>query len=394
LSRPHAALPLILLNKRKRAEMNRKTFLAGGAAFALIAAGTMAFFYGNNVGADAEAVEGADQARQGPPPAAVAVAKAEMRALAPRSEVPGSVVSTRDSLIAAATSGKIEWVAEIGVEVEEGDIIAHIESADAEFTRDDSIAQVRRLQARAEYLDSLHKRFIGLGEDAGESEARLDEMKSNRDEAFQAVAQAEVALRRAQINLERTEVRAPFAGRIVSREIQVGEFANPGTGLVRLVDTRRYEVTARAPANLARNVQAGEAIRVVNGAQTTDAIVRAVVPVGDNRSRMLELRLELPDTAWYIGSAVRVSLPAAQARTVIAVPRDALILRADRISVFVIGDDDTARRLDVELGSAEGDYIEAIGDIQAGDRVVIRGGERLRDGQSVTISSYIAKASA
>jgi len=376
--------------------MNRKMILSGGAALVLVAAGTTAFVYGNNVGTgadSADATEGPQQERQGPPPAAVAVAKAEMRSLAPHSEVPGSVVSTRDSRVSAATSGKIEWVAEVGVEVEEGDVIARIEAADAEFTRDDSASQVRRFQARAKYLDSLYKRFVGLGEDAGESEAALDEMRSNRDEAFQAVAQAEVALRRAKINLERTEVKAPFAGRVVSQETQIGEYANPGTELVRLVDTRRYEVTARAPASLAQNVQAGDSIRVVNRAQSLEAIVRAVVPVGDDRSRMLELRLELPDTAWYIGSAVRVSLPTSRARTVTAVPRDALVLRADRISVFIIGEDEKAKRLDVELGSAEGDFIEVVGEVKPGDRVVIRGGERLRDGQPVTISSLVAKAS-
>ena len=368
--------------------MNRKMILAGGAAFVLVAAGTMAFLYGSNIGAGADAAQGdGEQARQGPPPAAVAVASAETRSLAPRSEVPGSVVSTRDSLVAAATSGKIEWVADVGVEVEEGDVIARIEAADAEFTRDDSAAQVRRLTARAEYLDSLYKRFVGLGEEAGESEATLDEMRSNRDEAMQAVKQAEVALRRAQTNLDRTQVRAPFAGRVVSQETQVGEFANPGTELVRLVDTQRYEVTARAPAGLARNIQSGETIRVSNGADTREAMVRAVVPVGDDRSRMLELRLELPDAVWYIGSAVRVSLPAAAMRNVTAVPRDALVLRADRVSVFVINEENTAERVDVELGSAEGEFIEVIGEVEPGDSVVIRGGERLRDGQPVTIST-------
>ena len=108
---------------------------------------------------------------------------------------------------------------------------------------------------------------------------------------------------------------------------------------------------------------------------------------------MLELRLELPETTWYIGSAVRVSLPSAAARIVTAVPRDALVLRADRISVFVISEENAARRVDVELGTAEGDFIEVIGDVKAGDTVVIRGGERLRDGQSVTISTLSGEPS-
>ena len=371
--------------------MKRKMILTGAAGAILIAAGAGAYLFGNNVGASADAAQ-ADGAPQGPPPAAVAIASAEERNIAPRSEAPGSVVSLRDSRVAAATSGKIEWVEEVGAEVEEGDVIARIETADAELARDDSRAEVARLRSRANYLSANYERFATLGDEIGESEASLEQMRSGRDEALQSLRQAEVALRRAEINLERTEVRAPFAGRIVSQESQIGEFANPGTDIIRLVDTRRLEVTARAPAALARNIASGDTISVSSGVEKIDAIVRAIVPVGDERSRMLELRLELPESQWYIGSAVRVSLPAAAARRVTAVPRDALVLRADRISVFVISEENTAQRVDVELGAAEGDFIEIIGDVAPGASVVIRGGERLRDGQPVTISTLSGEA--
>ena len=363
--------------------MQRKLIASGGAALVLLIAGAVAFHAGNKAGGAEDTVA---QAQQGPPPATVATAKATLKSLAPQSETPGSVVSTRDSLVAAATAGKIEWVAEIGAEVEEGDVIARIEKADAEYTRGDAAAELKRLRARLKYQEALVARFEGLGEDGGESESSMDEMRAIRDEARQSLARAQVALERAQINLQRTQVVAPFAGRIVSQEAQIGEYANPGTEIVRLVDTHRLEVTTRAPAGLARNVAAGMKIPVINGGDTLEGAVRAVVPVGDALSRMLELRIELPRTAWYIGSAVRVRMPSAPARKVVAVPRDALVLRAERISVFVIDDENVAKRVDVELGTAEGAFIEVVGDIKDGDNVVTRGGERLRDGHTVSIA--------
>lgn len=371
--------------------MQRRMMVFSAAAAALLIAGSAAFFYGESVGA---ANDGEAQAMQGPPPASVAVARIEARSIAPRAEAPGSVVSLRDSLVAAATSGKFTWVADVGDEVEAGEVIARIDQADALFSRDNSLADVRRLTARAAYLDSVYRRFADLGEESGESEVSLEEMRTNRDEARQSLAQAEVALRRAETELERTEVKAPFAGRIVSQESQIGEFASPGAGVVRLVDTGGLEVTARAPAALARNISPGDAVTVSYGAESLEAELRAVVPVGDERSRMLELRLALPESDWYIGSAVRVVLPAAAARVVTAAPRDALVLRADRVSVFVIEADNTARRVTVELGDAEGDFIEIIGDVEPGQSVVIRGGERLRDGQPVSITSINTDASA
>lgn len=371
--------------------MNPKVLFAGCAAAVLTVAGAAAYFFANSADAEASAAQAAQQ--NGPPPAIVTVAKTEERKLAPHAETPGSVVSIRDSLVAAATSGKVEWVADIGAEVDEGDVIARIEQMDAQLAFNDSAAEVARLRSRAEYLARLYDRFKGLGEEAGESESAMDQMRADRDEARQSLRQAEVAHERAALNLQRTEVTAPFAGRVVSQEAQVGEYANPGGGLVRLVDTHRLEVTARAPASLARNISAGDRIRVANGTETKEAEVRAVVPVGDSLSRMLELRLELDDANWYIGSAVRVALPAAEARRVVAAPRDALVLRADRVSVFVVSEDNTARQIDVELGAAEGDFIEVIGDIKPGEKVVIRGGERLRDGQSVTLSALPSEPS-
>ncbi|MFN3958581.1 MAG: efflux RND transporter periplasmic adaptor subunit [Parvularculaceae bacterium] len=324
-------------------------------------------------------------APQGPPPAPVRVAEAVMTELAPHAGAPGSVVSMSDSQIAAATPGPVLWVAEVGAEVAKGEIIARIDPADAAASRDEARADVGRLAARADQLSKLVERYEALGEDGGESEAAIDELRANRDAARHDLARARVSLRRAETALERTEVKAPFAGRIVARQTDVGEFVSPGAPIVRLVNTEALEVTARASDALLASLAPGDVIAVRNGDQTIDAAVRAVVPVGDEQTRTLEVRLGLPKTGWRVGAAVEVRLPRTAKKRVLAVHRDALILRADRVSVFVVGDDDAARQADVEIGAADGDLIEVIGDIKAGERVVIRGGERLRDGQKVLV---------
>jgi RND family efflux transporter MFP subunit len=365
-------------------KLTRRLRLAAASAALLALIGAGAYVSGVF---DDKAKAAADAGPPQPPPANVRIVEAVAAELAPHSAAPGSVVSVNDSLVAAATSGKILWIAEVGSEVEAGDVIARIDPADAILERDESRADIKRLAARAEYLARLVERYEGLGEDGGESEAALDQMRADRDEAQQNLERARVQLRRAETALERTEVKAPFDGRVAAREVEVGEFANPGAAIVRLVNLEALEVTARAPDSLLAAVHEGDIIAVSNGAQSVDAKVRAVVPVGDAVSRMLELRLVLPETNWHIGSAVDVRLPRTAAKRVVAVDRDAVILRPDRITVFVVGEGDVARQVDVETGVADGDLIEVIGDVKAGDRVVIRGGERLRDGQKVLIQS-------
>ncbi|MEQ8179326.1 MAG: efflux RND transporter periplasmic adaptor subunit [Amphiplicatus sp.] len=375
--------------------LNKRFVMIGAAAGVLAIAGGAAYLTGALTGgAKAESAETAEAAPEGPPPAPVEVAEAVNARLAPLSEAPGSVVSLRDSLIAAATAGKIVWVADVGAEIEEGGVIARIDPADATFARNEAVADVRRLEARSTYLDRQYERWNDLGGEFGESETSLDQMRADRDDARQTLASARVALERAETNLARTEVKAPFAGRIVSQQAQIGEFANAGTAIARLVDTGHLEVTAQAPAALLASIKPGDMVTVRNGDREMKAPVRAVVPVGDAVSRLLELRLSLPEAAWHIGSAVRVALPMSAARDVVAADRDAIVLRANRVSVFVIGDDMKARQVDVELGAADGDLMELVGEIKVGDRLVIRGGERLRDGQAVTIQEAAGGAQA
>jgi RND family efflux transporter MFP subunit len=318
-------------------------------------------------------------------PPLLAAAGLAARSLAPHAGAPGSVISISDSQIAAATPGPIVWTAEVGDEVAKGDVIARIDPADAVAMRDEARADIARLSARAAQAAKLVERYEGLGEDGGESEATIDQLRADRDAAQGDLSRARVALRRAETALERTEVKAPFGGRVVARQIDVGEYVNPGAPIVRLVNTEALEVAARATDALLASVAPGDVIAVKNGDQTVDAEVRAVVPVGDETNRTLEVRLGLPKTDWRVGSAVEVRLPRTAKKRVVAVHRDALILRADRVSVFVVGADDVAKQIDVELGAADGDLIEAIGDVKAGDRIVIRGGERLRDGQKVLV---------
>ena len=99
------------------------------------------------------------------------------------------------------------------------------------------------------------------------------------------------------------------------------------------------------------------------------------------------MRIEAPKGNWIVGAAVNVSIPTEQVRNVVTVPRDALILRQNSIYLYKIKDDNTATRINVKTGMGKGDLIEVIGDISSGDRVVIRGGERLREGQPVIDSN-------
>jgi hypothetical protein len=128
------------------------------------------------------------------------------------------------------------------------------------------------------------------------------------------------------------------------------------------------------------------------GEREFKARVRAVVPVGEERSRQFELRLSLVDADLLVGSAIEVALPEREVAETLAVPRDALVVRGDGSYVMRIKGDGTAERVEVTSGASDGELTAVTGGLAAGDIVVVRGAERLSAGQKVKIAERTAVA--
>ena len=321
------------------------------------------------------------------PPARVEVAVAEVRNMAPQVEVSGSVVSLNDSRIAAEVSGVITSLANVGDAVNAGDIIARIEPRLMQVAFVRARANVARLEADLTYRERQLKRAEELAANNNASANLLDESRANREQALQLLNDARAQLERAQGDLNRTKIRAAFAGHVTERFASVGEYVDIGEDVLRLVDTHRKEISLPAPIALTAFVVPGLNVSVSNDGTEREHPVRAVVPVGDAASRMVEVRLTAADGDWLVGTPVQVSLPSATPVTAVAVPRDALIERGGRAFIYKVADDGTAEQIPADVRSTVGLWISISEGIVAGDRVIVRGAERLQPGQSVEIIS-------
>jgi len=319
------------------------------------------------------------------PPAKVQVALAESRNMAPVVEASGAVVSLNDSRIASEVEGVLTWMADVGDAVEAGAVIARIDPRLMQIEHVRARASVARLEADLNYREQQLKRSEELAVTQNVSANLLDESRAERDQALHLLADARAQLERAAGDLKRTQIRAAFAGHVVERLASVGEYIAVGEDVVRLVDTNRKEIALPAPIALTAYLRPGQKLRVRSGNDERESAVRSVVPVGDAVSRMVEVRLEASGSDWLVGSPVQISLPADDPVTAIAVPRDALVERGGEAYLFKIGADGTAEQVAANIQSTVGLWVAINGGVEPGDRVVVRGAERLMPGQAVEI---------
>ena len=287
-------------------------------------------------------------------PALVRVAVATIQDIAPETMVPGTVVSRNDARLSAEVPGRLTAVADVGTVVLQGEPVAEIEDTSLRLQNNELQALVTRAEASLRFLENEEKRFTQLAESNLAAATQLDQTRSDRDVARGDLAVARARLEQNEDQLARTKILAPYDGIVVERLMTPGERVIEGGKVVRLVDQDHLEVIARAPLEYYRFVERGQLLGIRAGSQQAHAVVRTVVAVGDENTHQFELRLDLDGNSFPVGQTLRISIPTSDSREVLTVPRDALVLRPEGQSVFVIDANNVAQQISVTVGSGAG----------------------------------------
>jgi RND family efflux transporter MFP subunit len=319
------------------------------------------------------------------PASPVELANVHAREIASTVRVTGTVLSREDVELASELEGRLSWVAEVGDRVASGEAVAVVDDHLLQLDLRNDEAEIARLEADLGWQARQIARLSKLAVENNTAKSELDELKSRREMLKQELRIAEIDRDRTLYDLERTKVLAPFDGIVATRMMDSGEYTQAGSGLVRLVNTRAVEVSAQAPLRVARYSRSGESVLVSSDVASQLTPIRSLIPVGDGRSHMMEVRIRLSGSNWLIGEAVTVELPDSAREEQLTVPRDALVLRDKLVYLFTVDAEGVAHRVPVSPGTGLGENIAVTGTLSAGDRVVVRGAERLRDGQSVRV---------
>ncbi len=333
----------------------------------------------------------AQEKPEAPPAIKVTAEKALVQPVAKTMWVSGTVVSQQDAQVAAQISGQLLMVANVGQSFKKGEVIARLDSANLAFDLEEQKATIQQLTARLTLLEKQVKRLTQVAKSQSASKDELDEKQAEQDIASHALIQAKAVKRRIENNIDKSYVKAPFDGIIVERMLQQGEYGQVGQTIIRMVNMNNKEAIVKAPLEAAHYIASNSMLKVKQGKHTQDYKVTTLVPMGNSLSRMMELRIDLTNSALAVGSAVRAELPMSESEDLLTVHRDAIVLRKQGSFVFMIDDESIARKIPVEIGAGQGDFIAITGDIEEGEQVIVRGAERVKEGQAVKLNKANAE---
>ncbi len=315
----------------------------------------------------------------------VAVATAQLRMMAPQVWVNGEVISRSNSAIPMEMGGRLLWVAEIGTRADEGELLARIDITLLQQQLEEQQAVVAREEARLEFLEQEVQRLNSLVKQSNVSQSTLEQTIADRAVALGDLVVAKLRVEQVMERLKRSEIRAPYSGVVSEQLLQVGEWADSGKPILRLVDIDNKEISAWVTAQMLPFIHQGDHLTVDSFGKKWQAEVSSIVPVASRVSRLYELRLSIAEGDGRVGETVRVAVPTAQPKQQLSLPRDALVLRRDGHFVFRVVGGDKAERVAITTGVAMGEFIQVSGALEPGDQIIVNGGERLRPGQSIKV---------
>lgn len=270
-----------------------------------------------------------------------------------------------------------------GQPVQMGEILVELDSAQARA--DLAVAQAALTESTSQYQRS--KELLNT---QAVSKSQFDQLVATKqaNEARLAAARA---------RLEDTVIRAPFSGRVGLRKVSVGSLISPGALITTLDDTSIIKLDFSVPENVVASLRAGLTVKAKSNAYPGRVFTGRVSSVDsriDPTSRSVAVRALVPnsDGALRPGLFMTVELES-DSRTALVIPEEALVPEKSSQYVFIVRDGVASKR-EVTIGARQPGSVEVLAGLAAGERVIVEGTIKVRDGGPVRDSAVAEVATA
>jgi membrane fusion protein (multidrug efflux system) len=324
-----------------------------------------------------------------PPPDAVTTIVAQSEEWPASLAAIGTVAAVQGVTVSADLPGIVDRIGfDSGRTVQEGDVLVQLD------TRQEQ-AQLAAAEAQLELARLNFDRMQGLVDQDAVSRAEYDA-------AAAAHKQADAKIREIRATIERKTIRAPFAGMLGIRQVNLGQYLTGGDPVVPLQSLNPIYVNFGVPQQDAVGMRRGRRVRITVaelGDVEFAGRVSAVDAVVDPTTRNVQVQATLANPGGKLrpGMFVQARVLLDAGRAVVPLPASAISYAPYGDSVFVLADLKNAegqvyrgvRQQVVKLGSARGDQIAVLSGVNPGDEVVTSGVFKLRNGAPVHVNNTV-----
>lgn len=317
----------------------------------------------------------------------VSVATAAVENISRTVNASGTVSAWEEVPVGAETGGLVATgvFVDEGAWVRQGQPLVQLNEALLQAQLRQQQAGVQTAQANASRDDSALARAQELKERGFLSQAALDTALANQRSSQANLASAQAALSETRTRLAQAVIRAPVAGRIISRSVTKGQIVSAGTELFRMVRDGRLELDARVPETELSLVRAGQSAAVSSDQiGDTPGRVRIVTPEVSAESRLGVARISISGGNFRPGMFARARIDVG-ARPAVTVPTPSVLYRENNAGVFVLQTGNRVRFQPVTVLARQNDRTSVDG-LAAGAQVVVEGAGFLGDGDRVTLA--------
>ena len=285
---------------------------------------------------------------------------------------------------------------DIGDYVTQGTVLATVQQDDYKDKLAQAKASLDRSQAENERTKLQYDRITKLYAAGAATKPDLDDVTAQLASTTAAVANSKAQVSEAQLALGYCELRAPFSGWVLKRNVDVGTLVGPATNGFTLADTRSVKAVFGVPDTAMANVKLGSAQTVSTEALagTYSGHITSISASADPKSRVysVEVRIDNPRDELKAGMIASITLGGGQRNEkVLVVPLTAVIRSPDHKEGFAVyltdgaGETPKVRAQDVTLGDTYGNNIAVLSGLSAGERVVTSGTNMIKAGDVVKV---------
>ena len=282
----------------------------------------------------------------------------------------GRIEAVNQGTVSAQTSGRVaELPYDVNDFVDAGAVIMRFTDTEQRAALNSAEAALAEARARLANAETEFERGEKMIANNTIAQSRFDQLKAERDSARARLNAAVAGVETAKEQLEYTVVRAPYAGIVSERHVELGELVAPGQPLISGLSLQSLRVNVDVPQSMFRAVHTiGKAFVYVDD-QRVEAESLTFFPVADTGSNTFRVRVNLPDGAatLYPGMFVKVGFVVGETRRLL-VPVDAIVRRSELSGVYVADGDRVALR-QVRLGRAYDGKIEVLSGLDAGETI-------------------------